>query len=170
MIMFTGSTATGKKVMARAAETLTPVSLELGGKDPMIVLADADVERAANTAVYYSMLNGGQTCLSRRARLRRGPGLRRLRRQGRREGARPAQRPLDGPGTADVGAMTFPPQLDIVERHVRDAVDKGARVLVGGGRRHEGEGGYCSSRPCWSTSTTRWSACARRPSARRCRS
>ena len=51
MIMFTGSTATGKKVMARAAETLTPVSLELGGKDPMVVLADADVERAANAAV-----------------------------------------------------------------------------------------------------------------------
>src|SRR5215207_5805071 len=64
MIMFTGSTATGKKVMARAAETLTPVSLELGGKDPMIVLADADLERAANSAVYASMQNGGQTCVS----------------------------------------------------------------------------------------------------------
>ena len=64
MIMFTGSTATGKKVMKTAADTLTPVSLELGGKDPMIVLADADVERAANTALYYGMLNGGQTCIS----------------------------------------------------------------------------------------------------------
>ena len=50
MIMFTGSTATGKKVDERAAETLTPVSLELGGKDPMIVLSDADLERAANAA------------------------------------------------------------------------------------------------------------------------
>jgi acyl-CoA reductase-like NAD-dependent aldehyde dehydrogenase len=64
MVMFTGSTATGKKVMARAAETLTPVSLELGGKDPMIVLADADVERAAAAAAYYSMQNAGQTCIS----------------------------------------------------------------------------------------------------------
>ena len=64
MIMFTGSTETGKKIMGRAAETLTPVSLELGGKDPMIVLADADVERAANAAAYYSMQNGGQTCIS----------------------------------------------------------------------------------------------------------
>ena len=64
MIMFTGSTQTGKRVLARAAQTLTPVSLELGGKDPMIVLADADLERAANAAVYYSMLNGGQTCIS----------------------------------------------------------------------------------------------------------
>src|SRR4051794_41522333 len=64
MIMFTGSTRTGKKGMGRAAETLTPVSLELGGKDPMIVLRDADVERAANAAVYYGMSNGGQTCIS----------------------------------------------------------------------------------------------------------
>src|SRR3954451_19492398 len=64
MVMFTGSTATGRKVMERAAQTITPVSLELGGKDPMIVLADADVERAANAAVYYSMQNGGQTCIS----------------------------------------------------------------------------------------------------------
>ena len=64
MVMFTGSTRTGRKVMERAAQTLTPVSLELGGKDPMIVLADADLERAANAAVYYSMQNGGQTCIS----------------------------------------------------------------------------------------------------------
>src|SRR5881398_3528313 len=64
MIMFTGSTATGKKVMAKAAETLTPVSLELGGKDPMIVLSDADVDRAANTALYWGMANAGQICMS----------------------------------------------------------------------------------------------------------
>src|SRR3954465_8636136 len=64
MIMFTGSTRTGKRVMERAAQTITPVSLELGGKDPMIVLADADIERAANAAAYYSMQNGGQTCIS----------------------------------------------------------------------------------------------------------
>ncbi|HEY6762544.1 MAG TPA: aldehyde dehydrogenase family protein [Baekduia sp.] len=140
MIMFTGSTATGKKVMAKAAETLTPVSLELGGKDPMIVLADADVDRAANTAVYYGMLNGGQTCISiervyveapvydsfvskvveKTKALRQGTG---------------------GPGTVDVGSMTFPPQVDIVERHVEDAKAKGAKVLVGGGR-GEHAGGY----------------------------
>src|ERR1700760_610780 len=64
MVMFTGSTRTGRKVMERAARTLTPVSLELGGKDPIIVLADANLERAANAAVYYSMQNGGQTCIS----------------------------------------------------------------------------------------------------------
>ena len=64
MVMFTGSTSTGKQVLERAARTLTPVSLELGGKDPMIVLADADVERAASAAAYYSMQNSGQTCIS----------------------------------------------------------------------------------------------------------
>ena len=63
-LMFTGSTATGKKVMERAARTLTPVALELGGKDPMLVCADADLERAANAAVHYSMQNAGQTCIS----------------------------------------------------------------------------------------------------------
>jgi acyl-CoA reductase-like NAD-dependent aldehyde dehydrogenase len=61
-VMFTGSVATGKKVAAEAAKTLTPHSLELGGKDPMIVLKDADVERAANGAVFWSMANGGQIC------------------------------------------------------------------------------------------------------------
>ena len=64
MVHFTGSVPTGKKVMAKAAETLTPVSLELGGKDPMIVLRDADVDRAANAAVFWGMANGGQICMS----------------------------------------------------------------------------------------------------------
>ena len=64
MIMFTGSTRTGKKIMARAAERLIPVSLELGGKDPMIVLGDADLERAANMAVQWAMSNSGQICMA----------------------------------------------------------------------------------------------------------
>ena len=64
MIMFTGSTETGRRVVEAAAKRLIPVSLELGGKDPMIVLADADVERAARAAVYYGLQNGGQTCIS----------------------------------------------------------------------------------------------------------
>ncbi|MFV1152014.1 aldehyde dehydrogenase family protein, partial [Klebsiella pneumoniae] len=63
MIAFTGSVRTGRRIMA-AAERLTPVLLELGGKDPMIVLADADLERAANAAVTYGMGNSGQTCIS----------------------------------------------------------------------------------------------------------
>ena len=63
-VMFTGSTKTGKAVMKAAAERLIPCYLELGGKDPMIVCADADLERAANAAAYYSMNNGGQVCIS----------------------------------------------------------------------------------------------------------
>ena len=138
MIMFTGSTETGKKVMARAAETLTPVSLELGGKDPMIVLADADLERAANAAVHYSMQNAGQTCISVERVYVEAPAydefvakvtekMRDLR-QGR----------PDGPGSVDVGAITFAEQMAIIRSHIEDARAKGAQVAVGGGTSEEG--------------------------------
>ena len=63
-VQFTGSCATGAKVMERAARTLTPVSLELGGKDPMLVLEDADIDLAAHAAVWGAMFNAGQTCVS----------------------------------------------------------------------------------------------------------
>src|SRR2546426_1305029 len=63
-VCFTGSVATGKKVMAKAAESLTPVTLELGGKDPMIVLDDANVERAANGAVWGAFSNSGRTLIA----------------------------------------------------------------------------------------------------------
>jgi acyl-CoA reductase-like NAD-dependent aldehyde dehydrogenase len=136
-VMFTGSTATGKKVMERAAQTLTPVSLELGGKDPMIVCADADLRRAANAAVHYSMQNAGQTCTSTERVYVEEPiydefvqlvtdGVRGLR-----------QGVPGGPGSTDLGAVISPPQADIVERHVKDALEHGARVVVGGGRRDE---------------------------------
>ena len=140
-VMFTGSTATGKKVMARAAETLTPVSLELGGKDPMIVLADADLERAANAATYYAMQNGGQTCISVERVYVEAPVYDRFvdavtqRVHALRQGA------PGGPGSVDVGAVTFPPQLDIVSRHVEQARGAGARVTTGG-RRREGVGRF----------------------------
>jgi acyl-CoA reductase-like NAD-dependent aldehyde dehydrogenase len=135
MIMFTGSTRTGRKVAQAAAERLIPCSLELGGKDPMIVLADADLERAANVATYYSMQNSGQTCISIERAYVEAPvydefvakvtdKVRALR-QGRPDG---------GPGTVEVGSMTFPPQVDLVEGHVQDALAKGARALTGGHR------------------------------------
>jgi acyl-CoA reductase-like NAD-dependent aldehyde dehydrogenase len=135
MIMFTGSTATGKKVMMRAAERLLPVALELGGKDPMIVCSDADVERAANVAVQWAMSNSGQICISVERVYVEEPvyddfvnrvvAKTRALRQG----------PPGAPGQIDIGAVTFPPQMDKIEDHVRDAVDKGAQVLVGGKRR-----------------------------------
>jgi len=132
MIMFTGSTRTGKMVAEAAAKRLIPCSLELGGKDPMIVLSDADLERAANVAVYYAMQNAGQTCISIERVYVEAPvydefvgkvteKVRALR----------VGQPK-GPGTVDVGAITFPPQLDTIKEHVADAVDKGARVLTGG--------------------------------------
>jgi acyl-CoA reductase-like NAD-dependent aldehyde dehydrogenase len=142
MIMFTGSTRTGRKVAEAAGRRLIPSSLELGGKDPMIVLADADLERAANVATYYSMQNSGQTCISIERAYVEAPvydefvakvtdKVRALR-QGRPDG---------GPGTVEVGSMTFPPQVDLVEDHVADALAKGARALTGG-HRGTGDGHY----------------------------
>src|SRR6476469_27330 len=134
MVMFTGSVETGKRVMAQAAKTLTPVSLELGGKDPMIVLADADLERAANAAVSYGLNNSGQVCISVERIYVEDPVydefLSRVTR--RVEGLR--QGPPGEPGSVDVGAIIFPPQIELIEAHVRDAVEKGAKVVTGGGR------------------------------------
>ncbi len=134
-VMFTGSTRTGKAVMERAARTLTPVSLELGGKDPLIVCADADVDRAANAAAYYSMNNSGQICISVERVYVEEPvydefvskvvGIVNGLRQG----------PAAGPGEVDVGAITYGPQLEIVERHVNDARQRGATIATGGHRR-----------------------------------
>jgi len=140
-IQFTGSDRTGRKVMARAAETLTPVSLELGGKDPMIVLADADLDRAANAATWGGMFNSGQVCLSIEriyveepaydefvAKLTRAVGKLR---QGA-DGRKPEK---------DVGAMTSPNQTAVVAEQVDEAIAKGARALTGG-KRADGPGDY----------------------------
>src|SRR5215213_5997700 len=141
MIMFTGSTATGKRIMERAARTLTPVSLELDGKDPMIVLADADLERATSAAAYYSMQNGGQTCISVERVYVEAPvydafvdGL-------TRKVASLRQGVSSGSASVDIGAVTFGPQLDVVDRHVQEARAQGARALTGGAGR-EGNGRF----------------------------
>ena len=154
MVMFTGSTRTGRKVMERAAQTLTPVSLELGGKDPMIVLADADLERAANAAVYYSMQNGGQTCISIERVYVEAPVYDEFVAKVTEKTKALRQGPPDGPGSIDVGAVTFPPQLEIVERHVQQARDAGARVVDGRPPR-AGRRAASTNPPCSRTSTTR---------------
>jgi acyl-CoA reductase-like NAD-dependent aldehyde dehydrogenase len=141
MVMFTGSTRTGKKVMARAAETITPVSLELGGKDPMLVLADADVERAANAAVYYGMFNGGQTCIAVERVYVEEPIYDEFVAKVTEKARALRQGVPTGPGAVDVGAVTSPPQMDIIESHVEDARAKGARIVVGG-RRGPGPGDF----------------------------
>ncbi|GAC1321119.1 MAG: aldehyde dehydrogenase family protein [Thermoleophilaceae bacterium] len=141
MVMFTGSTATGKKVMARAAETLTPVALELGGKDPMIVLRDADLERAANSAVYNGYANGGQICISVERVYVEAPVYDEFVAKVVEKTRALRQGPPGAAGSVDVGAVTFAPQAEIIEQHVRDAVDRGAKVEVGGHRR-EGAGRF----------------------------
>jgi acyl-CoA reductase-like NAD-dependent aldehyde dehydrogenase len=133
MIMFTGSTRTGRKVAEVAARRLIPASLELGGKDPMIVLSDADLERAANYATYFSMQNAGQTCISiERVYVEEPVYDEFVAKVSAKVRALRVGRPDGGFGTVEVGAITFPPQLETIKDHVADAVQKGARVLTGG--------------------------------------
>jgi acyl-CoA reductase-like NAD-dependent aldehyde dehydrogenase len=132
MIMFTGSTATGRKVAEAAAKRLIPASLELGGKDPMLVLKDADVERAANVATYYSMQNAGQTCISIERVYVEAPVYDEfVAKVSEKVRALRVGKP-DGFGSVEVGAITFPPQLETIKDHVADAVAKGAHVIAGG--------------------------------------
>ena len=132
-VLFIGSVGTGKKVMASAAKNLTPVLLELGGKDPAVVCRDADLDQAARGIVWGAFVNAGQTCVSvervyveepvadafvakvleETRKLRIGNPLR---------------------DEVDVGPMTLERQRAIVEEHVRDAVAGGASVLIGGER------------------------------------
>lgn len=140
-IGFTGSDRTGKLVMKRAADTLTPVSLELGGKDPMIVLEGADLDRAAEAAAWGGMMNSGQICMSvERIYVERGayePFVGKLV-----EKVTGLEQGPDGAEYgSDVGAMTSPNQTAIVEDQVEDAVRDGATTLTGGSRR-SGEGDY----------------------------
>jgi acyl-CoA reductase-like NAD-dependent aldehyde dehydrogenase len=138
MIMFTGSTEVGKQIAARAAERLIPVSLELGGKDPMIVLADADLERAANTAVLHGISNCGQTCMAVERVYVEAPAYDAFVSLVEKKVRKLRQGPPGPPGTVDVGSLTGPGQIDLVARHVDQALRGGARVLCGG---HRTEGG-----------------------------
>jgi acyl-CoA reductase-like NAD-dependent aldehyde dehydrogenase len=134
-VMFTGSTATGRKVAMRAASSLTPFALELGGKDALVVLEGAPLERAANVAVFYGMINAGQSCVSvERVYAQASIYDELLEKIVAKVGALRVGEP-SGPASVDVGAITAPRQLEIIEAHVADALAKGARVAVGGHRR-----------------------------------
>jgi acyl-CoA reductase-like NAD-dependent aldehyde dehydrogenase len=140
-LQFTGSERTGKIVMKRAADTLTPVSLELGGKDPMIVTRDADLERAVNATAWGGLVNTGQICISIERVYVEEPVYDQFvdklasTVETLRQGA-------DGDTySAEIGAMTSPAQVGIVSEQVEDARDKGARVLTGG-RRKDGPGDW----------------------------
>ncbi len=128
-VSFTGSTATAKKVMATCAERLTPVLVECGGKDALLVDADADLDAAADAAIWGAMSNAGQTCI----------GVERVyvvdsvaaafteRLAARAQRLRPGGQP-----GADFGPITMSGQVDIIRRHISDALAGGGRALVGG--------------------------------------
>ena len=128
-VAFTGSTATGKRVMAACAETLTPVVIEAGGKDALIVDADADVEAAADAAAVGRVRQRRPDLRRRRAGLRARAGVRRVPGE-----ARSTSRGSCAPTTAraHLGPMTMPEQMDIIRSHIQDALDRGGRAVVGG--------------------------------------
>lgn len=132
-LVFTGSVTTGKRIAAAAASRLLPVVLELGGKDPMLVLDDADLDVASSAAVWGAFVNAGQACLSvERCYVHRG-----LYESFAMACAEKTQRLRVGNGMdshTDVGPMIQERQLRIVESHVEDAKARGARVLAGGKR------------------------------------
>ena len=128
-LAFTGSAATARKVMATCAETLTPVVLECGGKDALLVDADADLDAAADAAVWGAMANAGQTCVGvERVYVVDGVAAeftdrvvaqtRRLR--------------TGGEPSADLGPITRPAQVDVIREHLADALAHGGTALVGG--------------------------------------
>jgi succinate-semialdehyde dehydrogenase/glutarate-semialdehyde dehydrogenase len=132
-LLFTGSVATGKRIAAAAAERLLPVLLELGGKDAMLVLDDADVDVASSAAVWGAFVNAGQTCLS----VERCYVQRSVYEEFLRACVEKANRLRVGQGLdreTDIGPMIHERQLQIVESHVEDAVAQGALVVVGGSR------------------------------------
>jgi acyl-CoA reductase-like NAD-dependent aldehyde dehydrogenase len=131
-VHFTGSVATGRLVAQRAAASLTPCSLELGGKDAMLVLDDADLERAARGCVAYALVNSGQICMSvERVYVESGVHDEFVERVVREVKALRQGTP-GGPGSVELGAMIHPPQRDVVAEHVGDALRRGARAVVGG--------------------------------------
>lgn len=132
-IVFTGSTEVGRRLGARAGERLCPVTLELGGKDPMVVLADADLDRAVEGALWGSFANCGQVCSGIERiyvdRSLHDPFLERLaeRAAGLRVG--------DGHDAAtELGPLVTEGQRAVVEALVADAVEHGATVVTGGSR------------------------------------
>lgn len=128
-VAFTGSQSTGRKVMATCAQRLTPVLMECGGKDALIVVADADLAAAADAAVWGALSNAGQTCV----------GVERIYVE-----ASVADEFIDliadqvkrlsvgAHAFADIGPITMPSQVEVIARHVADAVADGARTVVGG--------------------------------------
>jgi len=136
-IFLTGSTATGKKVMRAAAEHVTPLICELGGKDAMLVLDDADLDAAAHWGAWGAYFNAGQTCMAvervyvEAAVYDEFVAKAVTATQGLKVGYS-----LDTEARYQMGPITFQHQMEVIEQHMADALAKGARVLAGG-KRHD---------------------------------
>lgn len=141
-IQFTGSTRTGISIGRRAAERLIPSSLELGGKDAMIVLADADLQRAANAAVWGGMFNSGQACVSVERVYVEAPVHDEFVRLVTAKARAVRVGVDDGACTADIGPLISPAQLSIVTGQVQDAAARGATVVTGGERAQPNTGAF----------------------------
>ncbi|HUP57973.1 MAG TPA: aldehyde dehydrogenase family protein, partial [Bdellovibrionota bacterium] len=130
-VFFTGSVSTGKKIMASAAENLTPVNLELGGKDPMIVLPDADLDFATSAALWGGFSNSGQMCASVERILvhekSAEPFLKLLT-----EKLSKLRQGSSAEGSFDLGVTTFERQKEVYDRHLKQAREKGAQFVTGG--------------------------------------
>lgn len=133
-LFFTGSVRTGRKVAQAAAERMIPVNLELGGSDPAVVLADADVDRAASGTIWARFTNGGQTCVAAKRVIVEAPVYQRFV-----ETLVNKVRALQvGPGLesgVDMGPVIRESQVRELERQLAATVARGARVLTGGRRR-----------------------------------
>lgn len=138
-VTFTGSVATGRKVAAAAGERLIPCTVELGGKDAALVLADCDLERTVAGIAQWTFHNAGQDCSSiERIYVESSIHdlfVRRLKRFAEKLKVAPA-----GSGVSDLGPLQNEQQLEIVAAHVKDAVDQGAKIECGGTRTGQGYG------------------------------
>jgi acyl-CoA reductase-like NAD-dependent aldehyde dehydrogenase len=128
-LAFTGSTRTAKLVAASCASTMTPVVLECGGKDPVIVAADADIKRAADATIWSAMSNAGQTCIgAERVYVHESVADKFIE-----EALKVARRIHPGaPGVGNYGPATMPKQIKTIQGHIDDALAKGAKAALGG--------------------------------------
>ncbi|MEU7755315.1 aldehyde dehydrogenase family protein [Micromonospora sp. NPDC049101] len=127
-LAFTGSTATARRVMAACAETLTPVLIEGGGKDAMIVDSDADLDAAAEACVWGGMTNAGQTCIG----IERVYAVDSVFDAFVDKVVTRAGRLTVGPEGTDIGPITMPRQIDVIRRHIDAAITSGGRAVLGG--------------------------------------
>lgn len=140
-ILFIGSVGNGRRIIEGSAQTLTPVVMELGGKDPFIVCDDADLDQAVHAALGGCFINLGQNCIAAERLFVHAGIYERFVDEVRGRSAALRQGVPRAPGNLDVGAITSPMQLDIVDTLVEDALAHGARALVGG-RRGDGPGQF----------------------------